>query len=603
MDKEDWLNYAQKIETEIVQHKLLDKIQKTREGNHNNNKSNVNSLQEIWDEFEKIIKDAGKKFIPLKKIKRTNKPIYKDKGHTSSFKDLRKATKILSLIQKIQDNPEPSLLATIDKETEDLSKKYPLLIFKNPNKTSNISDTPWKEWINNLQENIQTIKEVNYREEAIIKEKEIKKAIEKRCLDLENNQKRMINSLTGQKKNNITLNRILIKDQQSIHISTDPQEVLKETAKYYKEAFKTRNSNYELLNEDWKKEYLPKSYIKKEWFTNLMDPITEEELNTTLKDLPNNKASGLSMISYEMLKRLGPRARKTLKEFFSLCLEKGTCPLSWKSSTIFPIPKSKDWECDLTNTRPIILLETSRKCFTKIITNRLSEICKRHNILAGPNYAGLPGESTQEPIQLLNNICEEAREKGKELWICFQDTAKAFDTVNLEMLQKAMKRIKIPNKAINFIINLFKNRTLKAITEYGLTQEIIAGDGLDQGETISPLLWRIFYDPLLNKIQKDPQLGYTMEVKWHQDLNHTKEETIKLRTAATAFMDDTTWIASSRSNMQKILEEAAIFYKANDSQINSKKSVLIAINAPKDNPNHSVLHRTQQRNLTKNRRK
>ena len=44
-------------------------------------------------------------------------------------------------------------------------------------------------------------------------------------------------------------------------------------------------------------------------------------------------------------------------------------------------------------------------------------------------------------------------------------------------------------------------------------------------------------------------------------------------------MDDIIWIASSRSNIQKILNEAAIFYKANDSQINSKKLILIAINA------------------------
>ena len=70
------------------------------------------------------------------------------------------------------------------------------------------------------------------------------------------------------------------------------------------------------------------------------------------------------------------------------------------------------------------------------------------------------------------------------------------------MLQKAIKRIKIPDKIIKFIINLFQNRTLKTITEYGLTREITAGDGLDQEETISPFLWRIFYDPLLHKIQK-----------------------------------------------------------------------------------------------------
>src|SRR5438876_11335026 len=296
----------------------------------------------------------------------------------------------------------------------------------------------------------------------------------------------MINSLTDQKKGNIILDRILVKNQQNIHISTDPSEILKITKEYYEEAFKTRSSNFDLLNEEWKEEYSPKTKIKEEWFIKLMDLVTEEELNTSLKDLPNDKVSGISSINYEMLKKLGTGGRKILKEFFFLCLEKRTCPSSWKTSTIFPIPKSKEWECDLINIRSIILLDTSRKCLTKIITNRLSAICKKHNILTGLNFAGLPGKSMQEPIQLINNLCEEAREKGKELWICFQDTAKAFDTVNLEMLQKAMERIKIPKKAIEFIIGLFKNRKLKAITSYGLTDEIIAGDGLDQGETISP---------------------------------------------------------------------------------------------------------------------
>ena len=152
-----------------------------------------------------------------------------------------------------------------------------------------------------------------------------------------------------------------------------------------------------------------------------------------------------------------------------------------------------------------------------------------------------------------------------------------------------MERIKIPTNAIEFIINLFKNRVLKVITDFGLTQEIIAGDGLDQGETISPLLWRIFYDPLINKIQNNPELGYIMTTNWKKDLNLHHREKIEIRVAATAFMDDTVWISSSRRNMQKILDEAAIFYKANDSQINSKKSVLIAINAPKEDQNKEIL--------------
>src|SRR5438552_6695646 len=148
------------------------------------------------------------------------------------------------------------------------------------------------------------------------------------------------------------------------------------------------------------------------------------------------------------------------------------------------------------NTRLIILMETIRKCFIKILTNRISTICKEKNILRGPNFAGLPGESTLEPIQLLNNICEEVREKQKELWILLQDTAKVFDTVNLEILERVLNRIKIPKRMIKLIIYLFRKREVRIITENGLTNPIKAGDGIDQRETILPLLWRTFYNPL-----------------------------------------------------------------------------------------------------------
>jgi hypothetical protein len=113
-------------------------------------------------------------------------------------------------------------------------------------------------------------------------------------------------------------------------------------------------------------------------------------------------------------------------------------------------------------------METTRKCFTKIITNRLSIICKERSILRGPNFAGLPGESTLEPIQLINNICEEAREQNKELWILLQDPAKAFDTVNLDMLNKALQQIKVPEKISQLIIFLFKDRQFMIITAQSL---------------------------------------------------------------------------------------------------------------------------------------
>jgi hypothetical protein len=49
-------------------------------------------------------------------------------------------------------------------------------------------------------------------------------------------------------------------------------------------------------------------------------------------------------------------------------------------------------------------------------------------------------------------------------------------------------------------------------------------------------------------------------------------------------MDDTTWIAKSKKEMSLILDEARIFYRANDSQVNGEKSILITINNSDPSP-------------------
>lgn len=79
--------------------------------------------------------------------------------------------------------------------------------------------------------------------------------------------------------------------------------------------------------------------------------------------------------------------------------------------------------------------------------------------------------------------------------------SKAFDSVSLIGLEKALERIKVPGRFTKLMINLFKNRELSVITQFGPAKSFIAGDGIDQGEVISPLLWKIFYDPLLTEVQ------------------------------------------------------------------------------------------------------
>src|SRR5688572_17731164 len=97
--------------------------------------------------------------------------------------------------------------------------------------------------------------------------------------------------------------------------------------------------------------------------------------------------------------------------------------------------------------------------------------------------------------------------------------AKAFDSVHLNSLDLSLKRIGMPHLARSFIINLFKNRKLSVITTFGNSPVFEAGDGIDQGEAISSLLWRIFYDPLLAYIQHRTDQGFTHELTIVDNIN------------------------------------------------------------------------------------
>src|SRR5207253_1034730 len=141
-------------------------------------------------------------------------------------------------------------------------------------------------------------------------------------------------------------------------------------------------------------------------------------------------------------------------------------------------------------------------------------------------------------MYVLHNVIEDAKNNKKALWVAFQDMSKAFDSIGMVSLRYALTRIRLPPLTINFIINLFQHREMKVITKYGLSDELQAMDGIDQGKVISPLIWRIFYDPLLCRIMDDESLGYTMSVTWLTDL-HSNKTTYTSRISALAFFDDT----------------------------------------------------------------
>jgi len=146
------------------------------------------------------------------------------------------------------------------------------------------------------------------------------------------------------------------------------------------------------------------------------------------------------------------------------------------------------------------------------------------------------------------------------------------------MLQKALQRLKIPHSFITFITNIFTNRKNSIFTDVGTTDPYNVIIGIDQGEVISPLLWCIYYDPLLKEIESRG-LGYRLSHTYRQNLYDSTCTTIEKHNTVSAYMDDTTWISERQNNLETILEIADDFYTLNNIKVNKAKSELI-VNIP-----------------------
>ena len=128
-----------------------------------------------------------------------------------------------------------------------------------------------------------------------------------------------------------------------------------------------------------------------------------------------------------------------------------------------------------------------------------------------------------------------------------------------------MERINIPGKIIDLFQFIHKKWKSFGFTAHGFTEIFEIGDGIDQGKIYAPLLWRIFYDPLLIAISKTyDKESFYFEVQYNIYPVVTNIISTKLNISHAAFVDDTTWIANSKTSLEKITNIASSFFKMND---------------------------------------
>lgn len=429
--------------------------------------------------------------------------------------------------------------------------------------------------------------------------------------NLTKNQTKMLNSILDRKPRKIHLDRIVkYDDNNNVNFITEPDKIANECIQHFQTAgspdlisnLLTHYTTIDDLPENWKDIYTPKNYTFQSDINNLSSPITEQELNTALASLPKGKASGPSHLKYEDFIYLHDSFKALLLGWFNLILTHNYLPVSWKHALLYPIPKPQDWGCELTNTHPIVLLETPRKIFVKILTNRLQYILTSYNLTQHNNRACISGESVYEPLQKLQHIIETSNDpldkNKKDLFICIQDMSKAYDRVNLSLLSLALQRLNFPMDFIGIIINLFSDRQNQIILPNNTSPSYNVLHGIDQGEIISPLLWIIYYDPMFEKINSLHNNTTMVTITQIKDINNPDFDIpISVPYNVIGYLDDTTWVSNSFDKLHSNLTTANEFYDLANIKVNVSKYKILTnckdfqkkkVNLTINNTTHSI---------------
>ena len=300
----------------------------------------------------------------------------------------------------------------------------------------------------------------------------------------------------------------------------------------------------------------------------MMKKATVSELKNAIKVLPKNKACGPDGISNEILQLLNAADSEVvimLLDVMNIAIEKQIYSTTVTNGVMTMLPKKENWGGDLTKLRPITLLNTMHKLFEKLLNDRLCNILNGHHLLQGPNFGFQAGQGTAEPLFILSNVLDICKDNKTSFYTAALDVAAAFDKLPWKAIGDGLRRIKAPDNFVRLLQTMHENRTLTINTPFGKTTPFTPTIGVAQGGILSPTLWLIAYDPLLQALQERTQ-GIT--------LPSAEEETL-VKICCFAYADDLHPIATSEEDLQMQLNMIHSFLSFYNMEMNASKSHIL----------------------------
>jgi hypothetical protein len=342
-------------------------------------------------------------------------------------------------------------------------------------------------------------------------------------------------------------------------LTTTREEHLQVAADYYSELYSPDPVNMPAIQHLL--EAIPPtatlSCIDKE---GLISRISEMELEAAVDMSPTLKAPGRDGLPFELYRYIItiPWIRQLLLDLLNDALQQSIFPQSWQETVMILLYKKGD-PSRLANWRPLSLINSDAKIFTKILTLRIQHHMRT---LTGSYQTGFTaGRHIADNGLVVNNLRDYCRARKLKHVGILLDQEKAYDRIHPTYLEAVLERFGFPQQVIQCIVGLFFSTNISLNINGYISNPIAQGRGLRQGDPLSPLLFNLAFEPLLCTIQHSPTIKGIAIPK--------RQDPVKQG----AYADDLLAMVSSVEEWEALDRALQLYGSASNAKVNLNKTV------------------------------